>query len=170
MRVNGAPVLLLALGVSGLSGAQEIGGLQGWPGSGAAPKARSYVAYVAEPESVIAGKRSVVEVHLRVMDGFHVNSHTPKSELLIPTAAKLEPADGTVKVGEIEYPKGVSYSFAANPGEALDVYTGAVTLRVPVVALAGEHSLKGSLRYQACDQRACYPPKTLTLEVPFTAK
>jgi len=28
----------------------------------------------------------------------------------------------------------------------------------------------GTLRYQACDQAACYPPKSLPVEVIFTAK
>jgi hypothetical protein len=30
--------------------------------------------------------------------------------------------------------------------------------------------LDGSLRYQACDSAACYPPKTLPIQVVFTAK
>ena len=169
MRLVGVGVLAAcALGVA----AQEFGGMTGVPAG--APRDRSYVTYAAEPATVAAGKRSVVEVHLRVVEGFHVNSHTPKSDLLIPTAAKLEPADASVTIGPVEYPKGVSYSFASNQGsgggEVLDVYTGAVTLRVPVVAPAGEHALRGTLRYQACDRKACYPPRTLALEVPFTAK
>ena len=32
-------------------------------------------------------------------------------------------------------------------------------VKVPVVAAAGEHTVAGSLRYQACDHAACYPPK-----------
>ena len=70
----------------------------------------------------------------------------------------------------------MSFHFASDPGDAevptetLDVYTGAVVLRVPVTAAAGEHVLKGSLRYQACDERACYPPKKLEISVPFTAR
>ncbi len=156
-----------ALTSAGLA-AQTFGDLQA--GVERSAKAREYVSYAAEPAMVVAGKRSVLEVRLRVAEGFHVNSHTPKSDLLIPTMVKLESSDAAVKVGEVEYPAGTSYRFAADPGETLDVYTGAVVLRVPVTAAAGEHAVKGSLRYQACDQKACYPPRTLALEVPFTAK
>ncbi len=156
---------LLFLGVAG----QQFGDLQGG-GARAGRQQREYVTYAAEPAVVVAGKRSVVEVRLLVADGYHVNSHAPKSELLIPTVAKLEAQDAAVRMEPVEYPKGVSYSFATDPGEVLDVYSGAVVLRVPVVAAAGEHVLKGTLRYQACDQKACYPPKTLVLMVPFTAR
>ena len=50
-------------------------------------------------------KRSVLELHFRVVDGFHVNSHTPKSELLIPTQITLQPPAG-VKTEAAEYPAG----------------------------------------------------------------
>ena len=122
------------------------------------------------PAVVAAGKRSVVEVHLLVADGYHVNSHAPKSDLLIATVAKLEPQDAGVRIDPVEYPRGTSYSFSTDPGEVLDVYTGAIVLRVPVVAAAGDHVLQGTLRYQACDQKSCFPPKTLALAVPFTAR
>ncbi len=56
-----------------------------------APKPKSFVIYAAEQQTVTAGKRSVLEFHFRVVDGYHVNSHTPKSELLIPTQMNLQP-------------------------------------------------------------------------------
>lgn len=134
-----------------------------------AAKPKSYVIYAAEPQSVKAGKRTVLELHFRVVDGFHVNSHTPKSELLIPTKIALQPAPG-VKAEDVQYPTGTAYSFSFEPGEKLDVYSGAFTLKLPVVAEAGTHTLDGLLRYQACDNAACYPPKNLPVQVLFTAK
>ena len=115
------------------------------------------------------GKSSVLELHFKVQDGFHVNSHTPKSDYLIPTKLTLEPLAG-VKAGTIEYPAGTAYSFSFEPNEKLDVYSGAFTVKLPVVAAAGEHTMPGTLHYQACDRAACYPPKTLPVEVLFTAK
>ena len=67
--------------------AQQVGNLDA-----PAPKPKSFVVYAAEQQNVPAGKRSVLELHFRVVDGFHVNSHTPKSELLIPTQITLQPA------------------------------------------------------------------------------
>ena len=144
--------------------AQQVGNLDA-----PAVKPKAFVVYAAEQQQVAAGKRSVLELHFRVVDGFHVNSHTPKSELLIPTQMTLQPATG-VKAETVEYPAGISYSFSFDPSEKLDVYTGAFTVRVPVVAEAGTHTVDGSLRYQACDHAACYPPKTLPVQVIFTAK
>ena len=135
----------------------------------AKPKPKSYIVYAAEPQTIAAGKKAVVELHFKVQEGFHVNSHTPKSELLIATNLTLNPTEG-VKAAALQYPAGTSYSFSFDPSEKLDVYQGAFTVKLPVVATAGEHRLNGTLRYQACDQAACYPPKTLPVEVVFTAK
>jgi len=137
--------------------------------NGNVEKAKSYVVYDAEPQIVPAGKRSVVEMHFRVVDGFHVNSHTPKSELLIPTKVDLQPAAG-VKAEMAKYPAGISYSFSFSPKNKLDVYAGDFTVKLPVVARAGQHEIDGTLRYQACDHAACYPPRSLPIQVVFTAK
>jgi len=131
-------------------------------------KPKSYIVYAAEPQTVVAGKNAVLELHFKVQDGFHVNSHTPKSELLIPTKLTLEPAG--VKAAAIEYPAGQAYSFSFDPDEKLDVYSGPFIVKLPVVAAAGEHTINGALHYQACDHAACYPPKTLPVAVVFTAK
>ncbi|GGG73563.1 protein-disulfide reductase DsbD domain-containing protein [Edaphobacter dinghuensis] len=137
--------------------------------NGNAEKAKSYVIYDAEPQIVPAGKRSIVEMRFRVVDGFHVNSHTPKSELLIPTKVDLQPAAG-VKAETAVYPAGTAYSFSFSPNDKLDVYAGDFTVKLPVVAKAGQHEIDGTLRYQACDHAACYPPRSLPIQVVFTAK
>jgi hypothetical protein len=161
MRILAAG-LLLAL--PGVLVAQELGKLDA-----PAAKSKSYVVYAAEQQSVAAGKRSVLELHFQVVDGFHVNSHTPKSDLLIPTQIALQPAAG-VKVAAVEYPAGTTYSFSFDPSEKLDVYSGGFTVKLPVVAEAGDHTVTGTLHYQACDHAACYPPKSLPVQVVFTAK
>jgi uncharacterized protein YaiE (UPF0345 family) len=156
-------VLALGGGAAQQSVAQDFGDFD------AKPKSQGFVVYAAEPQTLAAGKANVVELNFRVIDGLHVNSHTPKSELLIPTTLKLDAAPG-VKVGNVVYPAGTSYTFSASPGEKLDVYTGAFTVKVPVTAQAGVRMLAGSLKYQACDHEACYPPKTLPVEVAITVR
>jgi DsbC/DsbD-like thiol-disulfide interchange protein len=153
-----------ALPASQVASAQQVGNLDA-----PAPKPKSYVLYAAEQQNVAAGKRSVLELHFRVVDGFHVNSHTPKSELLIPTQIALQPADG-VKAEAVQYPAGTSFSFSFDPTEKLDVYSGPFTVKLPVVAEAGTHTVDGTLRYQACDHAACYPPKSLPVQIIFTAR
>ena len=157
--------MIVRLGILALAGLLQMGQLDA-PGPA---KPKSYVVYSSEQQTVAAGKKSVLELKFVVNDGFHVNSHTPKSELLIPTNLTLKPSDG-VKALPAEYPKGQEYSFSFEPGEKLDVYSGAFTVKVPVEAAKGEHSVDGVLRYQACDHAACYPPKSLPVSVVFTAK
>jgi hypothetical protein len=157
-----ALAVLLAASAVPMARAQDVGFEN-------ASKPKTYIVYAAEPQTIAAGKKAVVELHFKVQDGFHVNSHTPKSELLIPTNLKLDAADG-VKASVPEYPAGTAYSFSFEPNEKLDVYQGSFTVKLPVVATPGEHVLSGTLRYQACDHAACYPPKTLPVQVMFTAK
>lgn len=133
------------------------------------PRTKTIITYAAEPQTIPAGKRSLLELHFRVAPGYHVNSHTPKSELLIPTELTLQP-EQSVNVGKLEYPVGTAYSFPSQPDERLDVYTGDFSVKLPVDAKPGQHTLSAILHYQACDHAACYPPKSLPVDVPFTAK
>ena len=162
-----AATLVLLLSAATLAGveaqAQDLGAAD------APRKVKQYVAYSAEAQVVAAGKPAMLELHFHVNDGYHVNSHKPKSELLLPTVVEFQPADG-VKGSQAEYPAGRPYSFPIDPTEKLDVYQDDFVVRVPVVASAGPHELKGMLKYQACDNAACYPPKVLPISVLFTAK
>ena len=133
------------------------------------PKPKGYVVFAAEPQTIAVRKSAVLELRFHVVSGYHVNSHTPKSELLIPTRLELGDTTG-VKAGTLQYPAGKLFSFSFDPSEKLDVYADDFTVRLPVVATPGDHELKGTLKYQACDNAACYPPKTLPVDVLFTAK
>lgn len=53
---------------------------------------------------------TMVDLNFRVPPGYHINSNTPKSEFLIPTALKMDlPTD--IILGKIEYPAGEDASF-----------------------------------------------------------
>lgn len=114
--------------------------------------------------TVIRGKSNSVELQFRVGSGFHVNSNTPTAEYLIPTTLKLDvPTD--IVVGKITYPAGKEMSFAFAPDEKLSVYSGDFSLSVQVRPLAGvlpgKYEIRGRLKYQACDNAQCFPPKQL---------
>ena len=143
--------------------AQDLGSLK------APPKTRQYVEYVSEALTIPAGKPAIIELHFRTTEGFHVNSHKPNSDLQIPTEVEFAAAPG-VKASPAQYPPGKLYSFSFAPEEKLDVYQDDFIIKVPVVAAACQHELKGALKYQACDKAACYPPKSLPLDVLCTAK
>jgi hypothetical protein len=129
-------------------------------------KAPSVVMSPVPTAKVTRGKSSTIELSFRVGSGFHINSNTPKSEFLIPTALKLE-APTDIVVG-VKYPAGEDRSFPFSPDEKLNVYSGDFTLAVSVRPLAsvlpGKYVLHGNLKYQACDNAACYPPKQLPVQ------
>jgi hypothetical protein len=116
--------------------------------------------------SITRGKSATVELSFRVGSGFHINSNTPKSEFLIPTSLRLN-APTDIVVG-VKYPAGEDRSFPFAPDEKLNVYTGDFALAVSVRPLASvlpsKYVLRGTLKYQACDNAACYPPRKLPLE------
>jgi Disulphide bond corrector protein DsbC len=109
-------------------------------------------------------QQTMVSLNFRIPAGYHINSNTPKSEFLIPTALKMDlPTD--IILGKIEYPAGEDASFPFSPDEKLSVYSGDFTIALGVHPLKsvvpGKYVMHGVLRYQACDNAACYPPKTL---------
>jgi hypothetical protein len=131
--------------------------------------AKGHVMLVSEAVEVRGGHEQVVELRFRVEQGFHINSHMPKDELLIPTVLKLETGKGVDVLGE-EYPAGTGFKLLGGEGEVLDVYQGEFRVKVRMVADVGVSTLVGALRYQACDEAACFPPKTLAVKVMVTGK
>jgi thiol:disulfide interchange protein len=122
-----------------------------------------------EQVTVAAGKPSVVELHFKVNDGLHINSHTPHEKSLIPTQLKVAEPTG-VNVASVDFPAGSDYSPAFSPSDKLSVYTGEFVLRAHVTAQRGDHLVQAALRYQACDANSCYPPKTAPIAVSLIAR
>jgi len=104
-----------------------------------------------------------------VKPGYHVNSNAPSDENLIPLKLTWT-STGALEAGAITYPKPSleKYEFSEKP---LSVYTGNFDLtanfKVAANAPAGPGAAVGKLRYQACSNRACYPPKTVEITVPY---
>jgi Disulphide bond corrector protein DsbC len=114
--------------------------------------------------TAVQGKPATVPLTFRVASGYHINSNHPKSEFLIPTALKVD-ATTDIVIGKTTYPDGQDMSFAFDPDEKLSVYTGDFKVEVQVRPLRsvqpGKYIVRGTLKYQACDNAACYPPKQL---------
>lgn len=119
------------------------------------------------PVPLVTAQRAAqtkVKIDFRVASGFHINSNAPKSEFLIPTGLKMDPPTDIV-LGKTEYPEGKDLSFPFSPDEKLNVYSGdfAITLSVHPLhsVVPGKYVMHGALRYQACDNAQCFPPKSL---------
>jgi hypothetical protein len=122
-----------------------------------------------EQVSVPAGKPSPVALHFRIRQDLHINSHTPHSDYLIPTVFSIPEASG-VRLESTSYPAGKDYTLAVDPSTKLSVYSGDFAIQTRIVASPGDHLVEAKLRYQACDQNACMPPKTITVPIDVVGK
>ena len=134
------------------------------PGSeGGNPKQLVHFLY---PQQVTlpSGKPATIELHFRINEGLHINSHEPRQKSLIRTELKeAEPAG--VTIASVDFPAGVDYAFPADPSQKLSVYSGEFVLKMHLTAQRGSHLLDGELRYQACDTNSCFPPRDLPVAV-----
>jgi hypothetical protein len=108
-----------------------------------------------------------VAVRLTIDDGWHINSNRPLQDYLIPTSISCEKND-VAAAGKVIYPEGKNATFGFSP-EPLSVYEGEVWVMVPMTvaeaAAEGAAPLDFTVRVQACDDRNCLAPETLTLSV-----
>jgi DsbC/DsbD-like thiol-disulfide interchange protein len=100
-------------------------------------------------------------VVLSIPSGLHVNSNRPNSEYAIPTTVRLT-ATG-VRVTGVTYPRGRNKRFQFSP-DTINVYEGRVsfpfTVTVPANFRGNTITVRAAVRYQACTDEVCYPPRT----------
>src|SRR5437899_12506330 len=68
----------------------------------------------ASSATVAAGKPANIELRFRIDRDKHINSNTPRSQLLIPTKLRLA-SPNDVGVGGIQYPAGEDKAFPFAP-------------------------------------------------------
>jgi hypothetical protein len=131
----------------------------------------SQILTVAPPAKVVVKRGGTAEATLSVklQQGYHVNSNTPSENYLIPL--RLTWVAGPLESVSVTFPKPVmeKYEFSSKP---LSVFTGnfeIVTKFKPAAnASQGPAYLSGKLRYQACNDKACFPPKTVDIKLPVS--
>lgn len=119
-----------------------------------------------ERVTVTARHDAQVDLHFRVAEGLHINSHTPPDKYLIPARLAVVETPG-VNVRSVDFPPGTDFTMLK---EKLNVYTGEFVLHAHLTAQRGEHELQAGLRYQACDNQSCMPPATLPVSVTVVAQ
>ena len=116
---------------------------------------------VPEGQTFRAGGKGTVTLRVKLPETVHVQSDKPLDKSLIPTALTIEPPPG-LRVVKIVYPAATKLKQEGQT-EPLAVFGHDFTITVHLVvtkeAAAGELSVPGQLRYQACDEFMCYPPK-----------
>ncbi len=141
------------------------------PGGGARPSNPAAAVQFMGPRQVTvpAGRAALLQLHFRVADGMHINSHAPLQKSLIPTRLAVVEDTG-IRVTAVDFPPGAGYSLAMFPKDKLSVYSGEFALRAHLNVPPGEHLLEAGLHYQACDVNSCQPPQTLPVEIGILAK
>ena len=119
--------------------------------------------------TVARGAAARGQVVLNIPGGLHVNSSRPASEYAIPTVVTVRGSG--VRVSRVTYPRGRNRKFQFSEN-LINVYEGRVNFPFTVTVPAG---FKGThirvnvaVRYQACTDEVCYPPRTKN--VVLTAK
>jgi thiol:disulfide interchange protein DsbD len=105
---------------------------------------------------------SLVQVRATIAHGFHVNAHIPAEKWLIPTTLTLESPGASFT--DFEYPDPLEAEFAFAPGKTLLVYEGTFFMTALASPPPAE-PVTVALRYQACDDQNCLPPKTVRITI-----
>jgi cytochrome c biogenesis protein CcdA len=102
-------------------------------------------------------------VQVKLPEGFHVQSNKPRDPSLIPTRLTFDAAP-SVAVAEIVFPPAVDQTVLGYD-QPLAVFERefAVGAQFDVSSSAspGDVRVPGHLRYQACNETTCFPPKTV---------
>jgi DsbC/DsbD-like thiol-disulfide interchange protein len=106
-----------------------------------------------------AGARLALFVDVTPKPGIHV--YAPGTKDYIPITVKLNP-QAEVKLGKVAYPKSEMMSFA---DEKVPVFQKPFRLTQDITldksAKSGSTvTVSGTVNYQACDDRVCYPPES----------
>jgi DsbC/DsbD-like thiol-disulfide interchange protein len=144
------------------------------PGGADSVKVRA----LAEPAEIHPGDQVSIAVLLEHAAGFHSWPNEPvvppQFEGLMPIATSVEVKslpDGIV-VEEIEWPEPVvvTVRYSGPPVELLS-YTDTTVVRVRLKSSpeqpAGQANVELRVRLQSCDERVCYPPRTVEVVVPL---
>lgn len=142
------------------------------PSAGATPApangfADEYISLeTALPIHLSKQSETAVTLKFKVAPGFHVQSNPASSPQLIPTTLQM-PAANNLEVSMPIYPKGKPYKLQGSNTQ-ISTFDSTFEIKVPVktAKVAGNFNWKGRLRYQACNEKTCFFPKTLPLELP----
>jgi len=121
------------------------------------------------------GLRIRLSIDLALKPGMHV--YAPGVKGYIPIDWQLDQGGAVAKPHSFQYPASEMLHLAAID-ETVPVYRNHIRIEreitfaqagilKPLVTPEGELIVKGTFRYQACDDRTCYLPKTVPLEWPF---
>ena len=141
----------------------------GLPSLGDAPPQDLVSATIAiESGGSRAGDAVAGAVLIRLDPEWHINSWKPNDDFSIPTVVEIESSG--IEIESIDYPPHIERKFSFAGEELLAVYEGEIVVPFRGVReTAGRISLTARVNYQACNDRVCLPPRTVTAAVEIGA-
>ena len=125
--------------------------------------------YAARGMVRVSGRKmdnDTVAVSVKMRPGWHINSHEPTLDYLIPTTLAGEEEN---LVTAVEFPEPVSAKLGFERTElSLFEESVTVTAKVDTSQLVGE-SVRLEMRLQACSDEVCLAPETVSFLVPWVA-
>jgi cytochrome c biogenesis protein CcdA/thiol-disulfide isomerase/thioredoxin len=127
---------------------------------------RAKVTPFVEAEAVAAGGQTRLALTVALPPKLHVQSDKPRDPSLIPTVLTVEAPSG-VKVTNLVFPHPSDFTLegAKEPLAVFDnEFVVGAEIQLDPGAPAGDLVIPGRLRYQACDDRVCFQPRTERFE------
>jgi hypothetical protein len=122
--------------------------------------------------TVIKGKKNLIRIEVTVQQGYHIQANKVHDESLIPAKLEITPIPQLI-IDSPVYPR-FSLFRLEGTDEDLNVFDGKFEIKVPVKAVkgtaAGKYVLKASFRYQACDHKSCFFPRTINFKMAIMLK
>ena len=172
LLVAASAISLVAGAALPASGQSDNGQKLPWQvGSSALAGKQNNPVIFLSPEQITlsANHSSVLDLHFRIADGLHINSHAPHDATLIPTQILVAENNG-LNTTAVDFPQGTDASFDFAPKQKMSVYSGEFVLHAHITAKPGDHLWQGVMRYQACDNSECLPPRKVPVAVDILAK
>lgn len=141
--------------------------------AGPPPAAEDIVTIKVSGAETKAGQPGLFSVFLEisVKPGFHINSDQPGDEYSFPARVELMPFQG-LELEKVVFPAGhkVLLPFSEGPVSVLEG-DFKVELKFKVAPSAGlDLKIQGKLKFQACNDQACLPPRDVSFERKISLK
>jgi len=133
------------------------------------PQSNTERVTVGTPAKVVGKRNDAVQtkIPVSILDGYHVNSNAPGDEYSIPMKVTWTSL-GALEGAQVTWPKSEKITVGE---QTLQVFTGKVDLtvnfKVSAKAPAGPGVASGKLGFQACNNKMCFPPKSIEISVPY---
>jgi len=113
-----------------------------------------------------AGSEVKVQLIAEIESGWHINSHKPNDEFLIPTTIKS--GNKSFPISKINFPKPVEreLSVSDKPVSVFEEETKfEITFKIDKATKTGKYTVPIQFGYQGCNDQTCMPPETAATDV-----